>query len=325
MKNTENTETTENTENTKNKEMGIIGYIELPKGVRKPISPMNNHFLNYTFNDPKNWPALQTMANIIYSDYIDKNPKTAVTTIEGDISVKTQLVHFQLKASDTPRTQDLEIESITKIDYIEIQIETKTLLIPVEQRSMGYLGLSITRGNTDKPIQQVWLLADDLKNKSILNGKTYANFTMMDELDHRPHAHPAPFAVMYVNLKKMAKEQTKAGELANVLLGNVKEPKDKNVLKVFETLTGSFDKFKEEKEVKKMYSYFEEQLYIAKEEAKEEAKQEGREEGRQEGMQKGVQKGIKGMLKLNMSLKDIAEVFGVTEAFVEELRSQGGY
>ena len=301
---------------------GILGYVELSEDKKVSIKPMDDHFINYTFDDAENWPSLKTIANIIYDNYKKENPKTSVTLIEGDIEVKTQLAHFQTKPGSPPRKQDIDIESEKKHDLIEMQIETKYLRESIEQRSIIYLGLSITRGGSDKPIQQLWLLADDLENKDVLGGKACANFTLMDELDHRPHTRPTLFAVMYVDLKELAKGKTRAAELANVLLGNIpaNEINDKDVKSVFETLSSSFEKFREDKEVKKMLSYVEEKIYIAEQEAMQRGMQRGMQQGMQQGIVQTETRIAMNMLNNKRSVVEIAKDLGISVEQVERIR-----
>jgi len=46
------------------KKMNPLGYLELPSGP-KAIFPMNDIFLNYTFENPIHWEALRLIVNII--------------------------------------------------------------------------------------------------------------------------------------------------------------------------------------------------------------------------------------------------------------------
>ena len=115
---------------------GILGYIDLPTGP-KAIKPMNDMFIRYTFENKENWEILKLIANIFYEDYKIKVKDTTVELISGNIKVKTQFEYF--KDASKIKSQDLEIESEDKVDFIEIQIKT-SLKVPVEQRSMDYLG-----------------------------------------------------------------------------------------------------------------------------------------------------------------------------------------
>ena len=67
--------------------MNPIGYIQTPNG-NKPIYPMNDFFLGYTFNKPKNWPILRDIINIITAAFQAVNPATTLPLITGPITVK---------------------------------------------------------------------------------------------------------------------------------------------------------------------------------------------------------------------------------------------
>ena len=55
---------------------------------------------------------------------------------------------------------------------------------------------------------------------------------------------------LYVNLKRLARADTQAGELANVLIGNVKTPTDPEVKLILKNLKESFEVFREDKKVR---------------------------------------------------------------------------
>ena len=54
---------------------------------------------------------------------------------------------------------------------------------------------------------------------------------------------------MYVNLEQLAKDNSRAGELAGVLIGEVKDPKYREVDRIFQSFKSSFEKFKDDTEV----------------------------------------------------------------------------
>jgi len=72
----------------------VLGYIELETG-SKLITPMNNVFLNYTFNIQENWEDLREIVNIFYHAYIETFGDTKIRPTEGEIKVKTQFPQYR--------------------------------------------------------------------------------------------------------------------------------------------------------------------------------------------------------------------------------------
>ena len=69
----------------------------------------------------------------------------------------------------------------------------------------------------------------------------------MDLLDDEVNnlKHPTIANILYVDLKRLAKTDLRAGELAGVLIGTVETPKDPMVGQILQSLKHSFDDFKE--------------------------------------------------------------------------------
>jgi len=69
----------------------------------------------------------------------------------------------------------------------------------------------------------------------------------LDSLDDEVNnlKHPTIANILYVDLKRLAQSDTRAGELAGVLIGTVETPKDPMVDKILQSLKDSFDDFKE--------------------------------------------------------------------------------
>ena len=224
-----------------------IGYIEIeiknPRTgvteiVLKPIAVMNDIFINYTFENPENWEVLRLINNIFYNEYKIIYPKSSLRIIEGAIKVRTQYAHF--KAPDkNPKRQDAEIESEDKKDYTEFQINPTA---EVAIRSVEYLGFSTSRG-ANKPSTHLWLLGGDIT--SLMHSEDIVHYKMIEERINK--YHPSESSIVYVNLKKVSSENTKAGELARVLLGLSKEVKDEEVKFIFKNLSKSFNNFKKDK------------------------------------------------------------------------------
>jgi len=249
----------------KKKSENILGFIELETGA-KAITPLNDVFLNYTFGQETYWETLRNMTNIFYNAYIETHKETTITPIEGKIVVKTQFPHFRDFNASIPKKQDMEIDSADKIDYIEFQNDMHPK-IPIEVQSVEYYAFSLTRGK-DKRATGLWLLNGTVTN--LLQGKIYSNYILMDEVDYRPHPSPNNSSILYVDLKQLAScTNTQAGELAGVLTGKVKEPKDPEVRLILQNLKHSFNVFKDDTEVRNIMTRAE--LFEARGEAKAQA------------------------------------------------------
>jgi hypothetical protein len=260
-----------------------LGYIELFDGT-KPIFPMNDIFLNYTFEDATYWEALRSAANIIIESFKQQKPDTKVTPIEGNIKVRTQF-RYLLGKDNTTRDQDIKIikddgDSI----YLEFQNRAKTD-IPIEIRSVEYFGLGIghSRG---KLANQIWLLAKDVD--SVLHGRTFARYILKDEITG--NEYPTTSGIMYVSLTKLSQENSLAGELASFLLGNTSKPKNETVNKIAEAFKSSFDSFKNDKEVANLLTLAERYTH------------DGRVEGIEQGIEQGVAQGISQGISQGMTI-----------------------
>jgi len=222
-----------------------IGYIELPNG-SKPIFPMNDIFLNYTYDNPLHWETLRLKANIIIEAYRLCKPSTHLKPITGKIKVQTQFQYF-LDKSNTTRQQDLKIvEDDTDETYLELQNRAKPDT-PLDIRSVEYYGLGIGHSK-GKLANQIWLLAEDVD--TLLHGKTFTRYILLDEVTGKPH--PSTSGILYVSLTQLAKENTLAGELALFLLGKIKDPAHEAVKQIAQTYQISFQSFQNEKEVPSM-------------------------------------------------------------------------
>jgi len=254
--------------NNKNESRNIIGYMELGDGETKAISTLNNDFLTYTFEQEAYWGTLRDLTNIFYNAYIDHYQHTNISPIEGKVIVKTEYSNYKDFESTVPQRQDIRIESQhdTRVDYIEFQASRRSKP-PVEVRSVEYFSYSLTRGRNQRAIH-MWLLAEAISE--LLHENTFSNYILMDEANHHPH--PNATNILYVDLEQLSQTNSPAGELAGVLLGKVKTPKDPQVKLIFENLLSSFDIFKDDKEAHYMMTRGEQREAIG--EAKAEAKAE---------------------------------------------------
>jgi len=225
-----------------------LGYINLPNGA-KAIYPMNDIFLNYTFQSSQHWEALRLAVNLLIDAYILHNPTTCIKPIKGNIIVKTQFKYLLDTDGKTTRDQDIKmIEEAGNSTYIEFQNKANTRP-PIETRSIEYFGLGISHSK-GKLANQMWLLAEDLD--TVLHGKTFARYILKDEVSGS--THPATSGILYISLTKLSQETTPAGELAAFLLGKDMNSKDEMVCKIINEFDNSFSGFKEDKEAVKVLS-----------------------------------------------------------------------
>jgi len=265
-----------------------LGYVQLANGPMA-IHAMHDLLLNYTFENAANWDGLKQTVNIIihaYSDYVHNKHKlkTTLKPIQGNIMVRTQYQFLLKNDKKTTRNQDIEITDDTPaIKYIEFQNRADA---GIDIRATEYFGLSIGHSK-GKPVEQIWLLAVDADN--LLKGKTFARHVLKDEATGE--AHPGNSGILYVSLSRLADQDTPAGELAQFLLGKLKEPKDNMVKEVVNMFNTSFTTFKEDKEVVGVLT-FEERVMKEMKARLQERLQEGLQEGLQKGLQKGLQEGI---------------------------------
>ena len=226
-----------------NNEENMLGYLYLETGP-KLIIPMNDVFTNFTFQDKANWETLVMIANIFYNEYIKIFKDTKVSPIEEVIGINTQFPFFKDPKSTNPKAPDTRIESIDKVNYVDFENKPHSSKPPIPTRSTEYFGFALSRG-VDKQQSMMWLLNGAIP--TLLNGKTFSNYILMDEKDHHPHPNGAN--ILYVDLKKLAKMETKAGELAGVLIAVSNDPKDEDVKIILHNLRQSFEEFKNNTEV----------------------------------------------------------------------------
>jgi len=170
--------------------------------------------------------------------------------------------------------------------------------VPIELRSVEYLGLGIGHGK-GKLANQIWLLAEDVE--PLLHGKTFARYVLKDEITE--NEHPTTSGILYVSLPKLAEEDGSAGELARFLLGKITDVESDVVKKIVKSFSTSFGQFKEEKDVTGMLTLHERGV--------EEGRAEGIDKGRIEGFANGAAKLaelIKNGLSVEEALRKISEV-----------------
>ena len=222
-----------------------LGYVELKSGAMA-IFPMNDVFLNFTFEFTAHWEALRLTVNLLIEAYKQQMPDTRLNTIEGNIEVRTQFRQFLTTEEEKPTFRDQDIKMMEKkvsTTYVEFQNRANTKP-PIKTRSVEYFGLGIGHSK-GKIANQIWLLAQDVDE--VLHGKTFARYVLKDEATGE--AHPESSGIMYVSLTKLSQENTPVGELASFLLGINTDLQDEVVKKIAKAFNTSFQYFKEDKDV----------------------------------------------------------------------------
>jgi hypothetical protein len=176
-------------------------------------------------------------------------------------------------------------------------------------RGIEYFGFSLTRGSQEKEKTAVtlWLLNGTVSE--LLDHKIFANYILMDEQDHR--RYPNDSSLLFVDLKKLSTINSKAGELAAVLVGATQDPKQPEVKQILDDIKCSFDAFKDDMEVRKMMSRAEQLRADGKAEGINEGIKIGKDEGIKIGEAKGRLEGqleaAKNLLEANMSPHEVAK------------------
>jgi hypothetical protein len=162
-----------------------LGYVELKSGAMA-IFPMNDVFLNYTFERAEYWEALRLAVNLLIEAYKKLKPDTRLSPIEGEIEVKTQFRQFLAAENEkaTFRDQDIKMtENKASVTYVEFQNDAYPQT-PIKIRSVEYFGLGIGQSK-GKIANQIWLLAEDVK--AVLHGKTFTRYILKDEVTGETH------------------------------------------------------------------------------------------------------------------------------------------
>jgi len=269
-----------------------LGYVKLGNEL-KAIYPMNDIFLNYTFEEPANWEALRLIVNLLIDEYSKKKLDTKIKPIGGNIKVRTQFRHLLKADEKTTRDQDIKVtEDEDTAIYIEFQNKAGTQP-PIEVRSVEYFGLGIGHSK-GKIANQMWLLAEDVN--SVLHGEPFTRYILNDEITG--NVHPNASGIMYVSLVKLSRKKSPAGELASFLLGMKITPENENVREVTKVFSTSFDAFKADKEVVGMLSLAERYRNDGIIEGEAKGKAEGKAEGKVEGIAEGSAQVASNILEL---------------------------
>ena len=226
-----------------------LGYVELPTGPYA-VFPMNDIFLNYTFENEEYWETLRQIVNIVIDDFKKKLPHSIARPITGTIKVRTQYRQFVTGDPKKALSQDIQIlEDDRDSSYTEFQIRAASKP-KIEVRSVKYYGLGIGQGSNGIA-NQIWYLGEDLE--SLLHGMPITNYILKDEVTG--NTHPETSGIMYISLTKLSEEKSKAGELASLLLGKKARFAYKDVLVIAKMLDKSFEGFKDDKEAVMMLSF----------------------------------------------------------------------
>ena len=288
---------------------GVLGYVKLSDGKIKAVHPMSDVFAIYMYNNEDNWETLVDVINLLVERYRSEGGSAPLLTGKI-ITVKTQFALLLAKARGTgeetvtSREQDIRIdeEDEQTITFVELHnapnikegtpqeaVSTKSMV----RRGLEYYCLQISRG-TGQIFNQIWLMKGN--NEDLMHGDVYSFYRLSKESNNQ--TYPIPSGILYVNLLKLAKEDSQAGSLAKFLAKGDASATDQKVANIISKYKETFKDFKEQQEVKEIMSFDEKRF--------------------QEGIQTGIQTGIvRGKIEfcyftLNYSPEKIADALEIS-------------
>lgn len=279
---------------------------------------MNDVFLNFMFERKEFWDVPKSIVNILSEEYSKQttNQNHKMPFIEGDVVVETQYRHMlAMQGTSDLKRQDIKVmernagdvsgnKAVDDTDtdtandgsangntvYIEFQNQANTRP-PISERGLQYFGLGIGQ-DPDKRADQIWLLAKSSAtlDDRLLHGRVFSNYTLKDENNA---VYPNASGITYINLDALARQNSKAGQLAAVLLGHnvcVSYPEVKAVSQYF---SNALSVFKKEKEAEGMLSFADRKL----------------EEGFAQGIEQGIMRSAKVIAKkFDMTIEEAMSI-----------------
>lgn len=280
----------------------ILGYIEL-ENTLKPIRPTNDIFINYMYLNEENWEDLRKIGNIFLRKYKLYCVGTKIQLIKGNITVETQY-EFLLDPSKK-RKPDLKIIGEKQLTFMDIQ-NSATSHIPIPRRGVEYFGLEIGHAN-GKTVLHIWLLAEDIKN--LTYGQPFKEYTIKAFDDNELFPYNAG-SILFVNLKEIAKDTSKASQLAGVLLGTNKNPTDKDVRSILNNFKTNFSKFSADKGVKERMTVADKYIEM------------GMEQGIAQGREQKATTTVLKLFKKGFGISEISEIVEMPTNWVENISKQ---
>ena len=281
-----------------------LGHIQL-EGGKKPVYAFDDFFLNYTFEKKDNWEALRLIINILLEAYSLECPGTVLEPITDDIIVTTRFKNY-MKNRHKPKEQDIEVKEVNLIRFTYIEMQNDAFPEkPVEIQAVEYSVINISR-NIGHISNQIWLVAGGISK--LFHGRTFANYLLKEESSGKPY--PNASCILFINLRKLSKEKTVAGELASFLLGKTRAIKSGEAKQISDVFRKSCRNFCKDEGVKNNMSVKQKWQHEAKMEGKIEGKIEGKKEGIEEGIQQGIQQGaarIAELIKAGLSPDEALE------------------
>ena len=191
-----------------------LGYITLLNNIQKPIYPMNDFFLNYTFEKEANWDNLRLIINIYLETYASKYERQdGFHYIGEDIIVETQYEHYIKNTTKQP-AQDFKINKAQNDDQTYIEFQNKIYSKPpIIIRASNYTGIAINKAKDGAKVSQIWVLAENDDN--VLCGQAISNFRIRE--DNTGVYYPREINIMFISLKRLSEEDCLCGELSKKL------------------------------------------------------------------------------------------------------------
>jgi hypothetical protein len=242
-----------------------LGYVSLLNDKQKAVYPLDDIFVNYTFEKEENWANLRTMINIILDAYSAKyNRRDGFHYVDEAVVVRTQYQHYVKNTSKQP-TQDIKIDEHKAGNLTFVEVQNKAASNPpISIRASEYSGLAINKAGRGAAVSQIWLLGENDEN--VLHGQTISNYRMVEE--NTGEYYPRALNTMFVSLPRLARETGLGGELSRVLTGEAPEPENLSdeIKGIAEMFSHEFESFKRDEEVVKVMTIVEEKVAMVKSE-----------------------------------------------------------
>ena len=215
---------------------------------------MNDFFLAYALGKRENWFHLRNTVNIYLNEYAKKYKKTdGFHYVEEDIEVETRYAYYVNKETRQPE-QDFKMLAPVNdnLTFLEFQ-NSKYSVPPLEIRASEYTYLAIK--NAKAEVSQIWFLRE---GHDVLQEGFFSNYRWKNDVNDK--YYPRKINTMFVNLPKLAKEDTVCGELSKFLLGEVSDVVNEELKPIIEMFKREFEVFKESEEVIDAMTILEEKL-----------------------------------------------------------------
>jgi hypothetical protein len=232
-----------------------LGYISLLNKTQKPVYPMDDFFINYTFHKEYNWTRLVVLLNIFLDEYAEiYKRRDGFHRLDNNIMVETQYEHYMKEGTKQP-VQDINIKEINTGNETYIEFQNKRISKPpISIRASNYSGLSVNNMKDGTKNSQIWLLAEN--DDTVLRGKTITNFRMVE--DNYGDYYPRAVNIMFISLPRLAEKSNRCGFASRLLLGEELDALQGELKEIADMFKNEYENFKRNKEVVRQMTIYEE-------------------------------------------------------------------